>query len=298
YALGAGVLLGLMALTRTNAVLFAFGAALWAWAMIGLRTAVLRLLPVALVSALVVAPWIVRSSILYGTFVPIALNGGENFYQGNSVYTVPYFRAGYDVQWVPPPDGSDQFADPFSPEANLFRLRAGLDYLREHPEAIPDLIATKLLIHWSIDIAPLRNPTEGEAPRVDYRGDVAALQDEQGRLALTDLPPGDPVGAYSSALFDQIGRTVHRLYFGGLLLLAVIGFVLSWRFARQASWIWLIQFVNTFSYVLFHPSTRYRVPTDPLLFTLSAYAAVVIGLWIQTRLRRPASRAIEREAAS
>jgi 4-amino-4-deoxy-L-arabinose transferase-like glycosyltransferase len=298
YAFAAGVVLGLMALTRTNAVLFAFGAALWAWTMIGLRSAVLRMLPVALVSALVVSPWIIRSSALYGTFVPIALNGGENFYQGNSVHTVPYFRAGYDVQWVPPPDGSEQFADPFGPEANTFRLRAGLDYLRDHPEVIPELIATKLLIHWSVDIAPLRNPTEGEAPRVNYQGDVAAIRDQSGSLTLTDLPPGDPVGAYSSALFDQIGRAVHRIYFGGMLLLAVIGFALSWRFARRAGWIWLIQLVNTFSYVLFHPSTRYRVPTDPLLFTLSAYAVVVIGLWIWARLRQSPAGAIGHEAAS
>lgn len=298
YAVGAGVLLGLMALTRTNAVLFAFGAAIWAWVMTDLPTAIRRLLPVALASALVVAPWIVRSSALYGTFVPIALNGGENFYQGNSIHTVPYFRAGYDVQWVPPPDGADVFVDRFGPEANSFRLRAGIDYLRDHPAVIPELIAVKFLIHWSIDIAPLRNPTEGEAPRVNYQGDVAATVDEQGDLALTDLPPGDPVGAYSGALFDQIGRAVHRIYFGGLLLLAPVGFVLSWRFARRAWWIWLIQIINTLSYVVFHPSTRYRVPTDPLLFTLSAYAAVVIGLWLWARRRQSQTRSIRREVTS
>ena len=30
-------------------------------------------------------------------------------------------------------------------------------------------------------------------------------------------------------------------------------------------------------YLLFHPSTRYRSPTDPLLFVFSAYAAGVAG---------------------
>lgn len=284
YALLAGGLLGALALTRTNAVLFAFGAALWAWVMSDFRSALRRMLPVALASALVVAPWIVRSSALFGTFVPIALNGGENFYQGNSVHTVPYFLAGYDVQWVPPPEGID-YPDPFAPPANAARLRAGLDYLAAHPGAIPELVWVKFLIHWSIEIAPLRNPVAGETPRVDYRGDVPASITPDGTLALGELPPGDPVGAYSSPLFDQIGRGVHRLYFGGLLAVALIGFVLSWRFARRAWLIWLVQIVNTISYVIFHPSTRYRVPTDPLLFTLAAYALVVTALALYTRWR-------------
>lgn len=284
-ALGAGVLLGLMALTRTNSVLFAFGAALWAWIMLDFRRTTARLLPVALASAVVVAPWIIRSSSLYGTFVPIALNGGENFYQGNSVHTIPYFRAGYDVQWVPPPEGMDIYPDRFGPDANNARQRAGMDYLTSNPSVIPELLWVKFLVHWSIDIAPLRNPVEGEQPLVNYDGTVAASTDSTGDLSLTDLPSGDPVGAYSSSLFDQVGRTVHRFYYGGLFILALIGFALSWRIVRPASLIWLIQIINTLSYVLFHPSTRYRVPTDPLLFTLSAYALVLIALWLWARSR-------------
>jgi 4-amino-4-deoxy-L-arabinose transferase-like glycosyltransferase len=284
-ATGAGVLLGLMALTRTNSVLFAFGAALWAWLMLDWRRAAARMLPVALASVIIVAPWIARSSALYSTFVPIALNGGENFYQGNSIHTIPYFRAGYDVQWVPPPEGMAIYPDRFGPEANNARQRAGMDYLVANPSVIPELLWVKFLVHWSVDIAPLRNPVEGEQLLVNYDGTVAASTDASGDLALTDLPSGDPVGAYSSSLFDQVGRLVHRLYFGGLLALAFIGFVLSWRFPRPAALIWLIQIINTLTYVIFHPSTRYRVPTDPLLFSLSAYAFIVIALWIGSKTR-------------
>jgi hypothetical protein len=35
-------------------------------------------------------------------------------------------------------------------------------------------------------------------------------------------------------------------------------------------------------YMFFHPSTRYRVPTDPMLFLFSAFAIV----WIAGRLQR------------
>ena len=43
-----------------------------------------------------------RSYQIYGGLVPIALNSGENIYQGNNPHSaVPVFRAGYDVQWLP-----------------------------------------------------------------------------------------------------------------------------------------------------------------------------------------------------
>jgi hypothetical protein len=98
--------------------------------------------------------------------------------------------------------------------------------------------------------------------------------DDAGNLTLGQLPPGDPVGAYSEPLFDQIGRTVHRLYFGGLLVLALVGVVVSRRYWREVSLLWFVQISMTVVYVAFHPSTRYRVPTDPMLFIFSAYAVV------------------------
>lgn len=286
-ALLGGVVLGLLALTRTNAVIVALVVALWIWSRAGFKAAVGRLLPVALISALTIAPWIVRNYQVFDTFVPVALNGGENFYQGNNQYTVPYFRAGYDVQWVPPPEGID-FADRFGPEANAARQQAGLDYLSQHPEAIPELLWIKFLIHWSIDIAPLRNPAEGETLRLDFDGSVIVETDDAGALALGGLPPGDAVGVYSSSLFDQLGRSVHRLYYGGLFVLALLGILVSARYWREVSLLWWVQIAMMVVYILFHPSTRYRAPTDPLLFAFSACALVYI--WLRVRGRQEVQR--------
>jgi 4-amino-4-deoxy-L-arabinose transferase-like glycosyltransferase len=269
----AGVVLGLSLLTRALLPLLAVGVALWFLFHLSFWETVRRLLPVAGVGLLVMVPWIVRNFQVYEAFVPTALNFGDNFYQGNSIYTIPYFRAGYDVQWVPPPEGP-------ASEDRLIRARnlynAGWEYLRRYPEQIPDLLWVKFLVHWSIDIAPRRNPVAGEVPRLDYAGNVIAETDAAGNLQLGALPPGDPVDVYSSSLFDQVGRTVHGVYWGGLLLLSLLGMAVTVREWRTVALLWFVQLSMTVMYVLFHPSTRYRVPSDPLLFLFAG--ALVVGV--------------------
>ncbi len=274
-AISAGLVLGLATLTRAILPPLAILGALWFLFRLNLRQTILRLLPVALVSVVVLIPWIVRNYTVYHEFVPGALNFGDNFWQGNSEYTIPYFRAGYDVQWVPAP--AIQTADPRSPQASRERFQAGLEYLRTYPEQIPDLLWVKFLVHWSIDIAPRKNPVEGQVPRLDYQGNVIAETTEDGGLQLGSLPPGDPVAAYSEPLFDVVGRWVHRLYWGGLFLLGLVGMIVSWRQWREVSWLWFVQISMTLIYLVFHPSTRYRVPSDPLFFLFSAYA--LVWLW-------------------
>jgi hypothetical protein len=282
------MVLGLVALARPNTLVIAPLVGLWFLFRLSFRQSLARLLPVALVSVLVLVPWVVRNYSIYGTFVPVALNGGENFYQGNNQYTIPYFGAGYDVQWVPPPDLPDSESQ-LGVERNAALMQAGLDFLRQNPDLIPELLWTKFLVHWSIDITPLRNPTPGETPRINYQGDVIAETSENGDLVLGDLPPGDPVGAYSGETFE-LGRIVHRYYYGALFLLALAGTVMSLSHWREVSLLWLVQIGMMVVYVLFHPSTRYRVPTDPLLFAFSAYALV----WVWLRFRRGASPSIAR----
>jgi hypothetical protein len=281
-AVGAGVLLGLLGLARPNAALFALMAGGWLLARVGWRAGLGRLVPMGAAAALVLAPWLVRSALLFGTFVPVALNGGENFYQGNNAWVVPFLRAGYDPQWVPPPTLSDT-VEPHGVEANAALAAAGWAFLREHPDAIPGLIGWKFITHWSIDIAPRRNPTEGELPRPDYAGDAVISQDAGGALSIGALPPGDPVGQYSGRLFEQVGRPVHIAYFGGLLVLLLAGVWCTRREWRVVWLLWGVQAVNTVLYVVFHPSTRYRAPTDPLLFVFAAIALVLLAVAVAQR---------------
>lgn len=285
-ALASGVLLGLMALVRTNMVLLAPTLAIWFLFRRSLRQTVARLAIVALVSALTISPWIVRNYAVYGQFVPVAMNGGENLYQGNNPQTVPVFRAGYDVQWIAPPADLPP-AQGMTLERNAALAEAAWSYLGSNPQAIPELIWTKLLVHWSIPITPARNPVAGELPRFDYQGNAISSTDEDGNLEIGGLPPGDPVDVYSSSLFDIVGRTVHLVYFGALFLLSLLGMWLTRAEWRDVSLIWIVQIATTIIYVMFHPSTRYRVPTDPLLFIFAASALIALVLWQRSGARQP-----------
>jgi hypothetical protein len=236
---------------------------------------ILRLAPVAVVSLLTLMPWIARNYQVYGEFVPISITGGSNFYQGNNPDVIPLMRAGYDVQWTSP---EHQEQDPNTPAGDRERVQIALDWLRANPGTIPELLWIKFITHWSIEIFPRVNPTEGEVPRLNYQGDAQRQTDDTGDPVLGGLPQGDPVTLYNEDSFGA-GRIIHRFYFGGLLMLAIIGAALTLKQWRQVSLLWFVQISMTLTYVIFHPSTRYRVPSDPLLFLFSAYTMV----WVWKR---------------
>lgn len=276
-----GLILGLATLVKALLVPLAILAAFWFWIVWPLRTVIVRLGLVALVSLITVLPWIGRAYAIYGHFIPVGLNSGENVWQGANDMTLPLMQAGYDVQWSAPPAGSEGIREPFARNALL--MQAGLDWLKTHPQKIPDLLLTKFLVHWSIDIAPRENPRPGESFALDEQGRLVLLQN-------SDQPMQDSgvIAVYSDSVLDTVGRPIHMLYFGGLLVLAIAGVILSYRQWREVSLLWAVQISMMLNYVIFHPSTRYRVPSDPLLFLFSAYTLV----WAAYRWRpqEPAQR--------
>jgi 4-amino-4-deoxy-L-arabinose transferase-like glycosyltransferase len=280
WGLLAGVALGLATLVRPILPPLALLLPIWFLFSLNLWQTIARLLPVAVVSAALVIPWAIRNTTIYGEFVPMSLTFGSNFYQGSNPDVIPFLRAGYDTQWTGP---EAQQYDPYTPAGDRERLALAWAYLEANPQDIPELLLVKFMTHWSVEIFPRVNPLPGERPRLDYQGDAVREVTPEGDLELGGLPPGDPVGAYSEPLFDVIGRVIHRYYFGGLFVLGLAGMVLSWRGWRDVSLLWLVQISMTFVYVLFHPSTRYRVPTDPLLFLFSAYTLVYVWVWVRSQ---------------
>ncbi|MEO1443933.1 MAG: glycosyltransferase family 39 protein, partial [Chloroflexota bacterium] len=234
-AAAGGFVLGLTMMVRPIVPPLALLVAVWFLFRRSLLQTVIRLLPVAMIGMVVVLGWTVRNYSVYGTFVPLTTTSGANFWQGNSEYTIPYFRAGYDVQWTAP---ELQTEDLTSREADAERFELAVDYLRENTDEIPELLWVKFLIHWSIDVAPRRNPTAGELPRLEYVGDARVLSTADENLELGDLPEGDPVDAYSQPLFDTVGRQIHRYYYGGLFLLSLAGAIIAAREWRYVSLLW------------------------------------------------------------
>ncbi len=271
-ALAAGAVLGISALARSTLAPFALLAALWFGLRLSWRQTALRLLPVAVVSVLALLPWLARGYAIYGDFVPIALNSGENIFQGNNAQTVPIFRAGYDAQWAAPPLDIPPKEQPLARNAAL--AAAGWGYLRAHPARIPELLLVKLQVYWSAQITPRKNLRLGEKLQVDADGAVRIITGAGSHAGVSAAN-----AVYQDSPLSQLMRAAHVLYFGGLWLLALAGAWRSRRCWRALSLLYFLQISQTLVYLLFHPSTRYRSPTDPLLFVFSAVAVLALVEW-------------------
>lgn len=269
-----GICLGLGVLSRPIIAPLGIFGAVWFMFRLPLIETVKRLAPVAGIGVLLVLPWQVHTYQLHKAVIPIANNGGMNFWFGNSRYTIPFLWSGYHPQWATP----DSVIDRDSRIANNQYMAESTEFLRTHPEKIPELLWVKFLAHWSIDVYPSRNPVIGSTPVID----------NQGRLVfeVAGLPVNDPVAAYAQPLFDRFGRVIHILYFGGLLSLALIGLWLTRRDWRTVALVWFVQVNMTLVYVLIIPATRYRVPSDPLLFIFSGVALLWIAGWFRKRISR------------
>jgi 4-amino-4-deoxy-L-arabinose transferase-like glycosyltransferase len=270
WILLAGVLLGLLTLTRPLSIIVGGAAFLWYIRGGRLMLAMGKLLPVAAIAVLLLIPWNLRNLNVMGTFVNIGTHAGMNFWFGNSQYTIPFFKAGYHTQWAipePPPTALN------SVDMDRYMMQLGLEYLREHPEQFLELTWVKLVAYWSPTIFPTRNPVTGSGAIENYQGVVNATVNDQGQLFIDGVPEDDALNAYSEPLFDRIGRLAHFIYYGGLLVLSLFGTALARGQWSRIALIWYVQLVMTVAYVVMSgPTTRYRVPTDPLLFLLAAYA--------------------------
>ncbi len=278
-AILAGVVLGISALARALLPPLAILAVPWFLFWHSWRQSLYRLLPVAIVSALMLLPWLLRGYQIHGGFVAVALNSGENLYQGNNPQTIPIFRAGYDVQWssrpsdLPKTDNEDRYA------INNALADAGWRFLRENPGVIPELLLVKFQVYWNVQVTPLNNLRVGERLALSDEDELLLITDEGSHIGVT----GANASYQDDDLFNVVGRNVHSVYFGGLWVLAILGAWWSRREWRELSLLIFVQISQTAVYLLFHPSTRYRSPTDPLLFVFSALAVVWLARWWRGR---------------
>ncbi len=282
WVVAGGVVLGLATLTRPVILPLLGWVVLWWTLRLPVRDVALRTVAIAASATLVIGAWAARNARVYDETVVIATNGGSNFWQGNNPRAHAYLAAGYDVQWISPgPLGGIDFRDP---AANREFMAEGLRFWRDHPGEIPALLWTKFLVHWSIDVTPRRQPASDAA--VTPRGEDVRQVAQGDTVALSGLGPGHAVSAYAEPLFDRYGRLVHRTFWGLSLLLAFVGVWATRRGWRDVSLLWCVQINMTLAYMVFHPSTRYRLPSDPLLMVFSAAGIVVLVAWAVRAARR------------
>jgi hypothetical protein len=99
----------------------------------------------AVAFACVLTPWVVRNYYVFGRFVLVATNGGSTFYGGNNdiVLHDPAELGGWvSTTLLPGRDLID--AEPDEASHDKMEWRLGTQWVREHADSMPRLLAYKL----------------------------------------------------------------------------------------------------------------------------------------------------------
>ena len=134
WPIAGGVVLGLLLLVRPS-----HGLVWAAWSLLILvrarwrRPAIRMVLVTGVVAAAVLAPWTVRNLQVHGRLVPVATNGGFNFYLGNNVQMAGDIPVLDDFFASFPAEGPAYWRGLSEVERDRELYRQGLAYWREHP---------------------------------------------------------------------------------------------------------------------------------------------------------------------
>jgi tetratricopeptide (TPR) repeat protein len=259
---GAGALLGLATLDRTNLLVFAL-AAIPIFLIYIKRLGWKRLAAYFVALAAIVFAVTLRNGLVGGDFVLVSSQGGLNFYLGNSPgATGVYWNLGEIYQGRPQELNRD--------------LATSIAQEFEKRELKPSEVQRWWLLN---GLAWLR----------DYPGDAAKLYWRKFRFLTNDYEVSLNVDFY----FMKFISPFHRFqmpWFGFVFPFAVIGLVLGWRrssFARTLGAVFVAAYAV--SVLLFFISARYRLPMIPVLVAFAGAAFVRwYELWRAWRWRAAA----------
>jgi len=242
--LATGVLLGILALLRENALLLVPFLLPLAWTREGKAPAFLRRSG-ALIAGLVVVllPVALRNGLVGGSFLPTTSQGGVNFYIGNNPQADGTYQPIVPGKQIPalerrePVRLAEQAAGRrlTAGEVSRYWLGRSLDWVRRAPGAFVRLQFRKLGMFWSWYEWP------------------------------------DAVDYYYVKTLSPILR-LPLLEFGGAVLLALAGLVLARRRLRSFAPVFLFILGWTLSTVLFFLFSSYRLPVVPALLVLGGVA--------------------------
>jgi 4-amino-4-deoxy-L-arabinose transferase-like glycosyltransferase len=233
-AVFAGLLLGLTALTRSNAVFLLPLYLVWAlWQFRSRPKQMALALLILVVAGATLGPWTMRNYLVFHRFVPLSTLGGGALLQGNNrvVVTDPiYYGTTYPETKLP------EYREALrAPDDEFERERVARDlavqWLRDHPEHWGFLVQAKLRRAWT----PFLNP---ETPRL-YR---------LGML----LSWGPVLVLFAVAFVPTLWSFLRSGHPGWLIHLAILHYALN--------------------SVVFFGYARYRSAVEPLCLILAAQA--------------------------
>lgn len=256
----AGIVLGLLGLSRENALIWVFVIAPWIWfplapvpSPVRLRAAGLFILGLALI----LVPVGLRNFTVGGEFTLTTAQLGPNLFIGNNPSadgTYDSIRTATQEKQFEQPEATrlaeEATGRALSPrEVSSYWTGRALDYIRSEPGDWLRLMGKKWLMVWNVR-------------EVDDSDDFYLYQ-KWSRLL---------------TLLAAVGN------FGLLVPLACLGCLLTWKRWRSLWVLYAMLGSFAFSVALFYVFARYRFPLVPLLALFAGTAIVeVFGLWKERR---------------
>lgn len=266
WGLGAGVVIGLGALTKGVLLLYPV-ALVPAW-LLGRKGSWRTLVAILAGFVLTLSPWTVRNERALGAFVPVATQGGLTLYAGN------HPSHGWVFGTLPDDSTTRAAARLSEPEASSALVRATARDLAAHPGRLPRLAALKAVFFWvplDWEILPWYgafNPTY--AFELFWSAALVWML-FAGRGAGKDEPAGpEPAGG-------DPGSPARSPSAGGGVADTL-----------RAAWpLWLPVAYLFAMALVFYGSPRFRLPIEPLL---AVGAAAALARLARARGRGPAVR--------
>jgi len=232
-AVGAGLLLGLLAVTRSNLLLLSPVALGWIYlhtreAPSGWRK---PLLAFSLAFVVALSPFLARNYVVQGH--PLPFQGGWSFYMGNNPDAdgTPYARQGLTWQRLELLPLQRGIVDPS--EKGTFYIGEGVRFVREQPVDYLSLLYRKFRLFWHA----------------------------------FEIPVSADMRYYEA---NSLLSRILLIGFGVVAPLALVG--LGWGWSRRRDLFLLYGFIAAYlaSGLLFSVCSRYRLPAVPLLMIFAA----------------------------
>jgi 4-amino-4-deoxy-L-arabinose transferase-like glycosyltransferase len=258
WALAAGALTGLAALTRNPgpALLIPIVLGVWTLRPPWRGRALIAPLLVVAATVAVILPWTVRNEVEFGRLIPITSSNG--FALTGTYNKVSYEDPEFTAAWRTPtilPEFDSLYATPGIDEATLDAelRRQAVSFAWDHPGYVAEATAVNLLRLFAI--AEDSVVGAGDQP-VTQRG----------------IGSADP-------LSERIGLAI-------AVLLAVVGVVAIARSAapRGPLFLWLVPLAAIAVTAPVAGLPRYRVPADPFILILAAIGSLYLADRLRTRL--------------
>jgi len=247
YVIMAGLVFGLMALTKPQAVFIpGFLAILWLLTLEGRQrrwAVVARTSLVYVMMAVVLVPWAVRNTMAFGNLVLISTNGGGTLLSGNN----PSANGGYTPN--DPLVKQRNFSVENQVAADQRARKLATDWITSHPGRFFALVPSKIFHAWALD---------GEGEWLYQRG---AKSYEKY--------------AY---LFRSI-RILNQGYYALLILGFAVAIIPLRRRRHETAWPWPLfgyMFCGylTLIAIVFSGQSRFHFPAMPWVIMTVAWAAV------------------------